>query len=75
MFVDGCFWHGCHEHQVIPKSNRDYWVPKLRRNADRDREVDQALMVAGWQSIIRIWDHEPDDVAADRVEEAVNQAF
>lgn len=74
VFVDGCFWHGCPEHQVIPKSNHDYWVPKLRRNADRDREVDQALTVAGWQ-VIRIWEHEPDDVAADRVEEAVKQAF
>ena len=72
VFVDGCFWHGCPEHQVIPRSNRDYWVPKLRRNVERDREVDEALTGAGWQ-VIRIWEHESDDVAALRIEEAVKQ--
>ncbi len=30
VFVDGCFWHGCPEHQVAPRSNRDYWVPTVR---------------------------------------------
>lgn len=29
VFVDGCFWHGCPEHGSVPKSNRDYWLPKL----------------------------------------------
>ena len=28
VFVDGCFWHGCPEHYVESKSNRDYWIPK-----------------------------------------------
>ena len=62
VFVDGCFWHGCPEHQVIPKSNRDYWVPKLHRNTERDREVDEALTDAGWL-VVRIWEHE-DPLAA-----------
>src|SRR5690625_2954736 len=25
VFVDGCFWHGCPEHFVPPKTNQDYW--------------------------------------------------
>jgi DNA mismatch endonuclease (patch repair protein) len=58
VFVDGCFWHGCPEHRVIPKSNQDYWVPKLARNVDRDREVDEALASEGW-TIVRVWEHEP----------------
>jgi DNA mismatch endonuclease (patch repair protein) len=57
VFVDGCFWHGCPEHQVVPKSNPDYWIPKLRRNIERDREVDAALEDDGW-TVLRFWEHE-----------------
>jgi DNA mismatch endonuclease (patch repair protein) len=32
----GCFWHSCPEHAVAPKSNLDYWTPKLARNVERD---------------------------------------
>jgi DNA mismatch endonuclease, patch repair protein len=70
VFVDGCFWHGCPEHQVIPRSNRDYWVPKLRRNTDRDREVDDALTGVGWR-VIRIWEHEDPAAAAAQIEAEV----
>lgn len=34
IFVNGCFWHqhkGC-KRANLPKSNRDYWIPKLRKN-------------------------------------------
>jgi len=57
VFVDGCFWHGCPEHQVVPKSNREYWAPKLRRNVERDRAADDALTAAGW-TVLRMWEHE-----------------
>lgn len=72
VFVDGCFWHGCREHQVIPKANSDYWAPKLRRNIDRDRQVDETLMSSGWQ-VIRIWEHDDIEVAAARIETAVKE--
>lgn len=70
IFVDGCFWHGCPEHQVIPKSNRDYWVPKLRRNVERDRAADESLSAAGWL-VLRVWEHEDVEVAADRIAAAL----
>lgn len=35
VFVDGCFWHGCPLHGATPKSNVDYWGPKLQRNQER----------------------------------------
>ncbi|MGP5920750.1 very short patch repair endonuclease, partial [Brachybacterium alimentarium] len=38
IFIDGCFWHGCPEHYVEPKKNRDYRLPKIERNKARDRE-------------------------------------
>lgn len=66
VFVDGCFWHGCPEHQRIPKTNRDYWVPKLEANRQRDRRVDELLKSAGWQ-VMRVWEHEEPDSAAGRV--------
>jgi len=63
VFVDGCFWHGCPEHQSVPKANRAYWVPKLAANVERDRRVDAALAAAGW-GVVRIWEH---DVVTDAV--------
>jgi DNA mismatch endonuclease (patch repair protein) len=73
VFVDGCFWHGCPEHQVVPKRNREYWAPKLRRNFERDRESDRRLSDAGWK-VVRIWEHEALDAAAAKVEAAIQAA-
>ena len=47
IFVDGDFWHA-RNHQDKPgeqiKTNRGYWVPKLSRNVERDKEVNDALL-------------------------------
>lgn len=37
VFINGCFWH---QHQdckygVMPKTNRDYWESKLKRNVQK----------------------------------------
>ena len=47
VFVDGCFWHACPDHGSQPKNNEWYWSPKLTRNVERDRAVDEALAQAG----------------------------
>jgi DNA mismatch endonuclease (patch repair protein) len=70
VFVDGCFWHGCPEHQHLPRSNRDYWVPKLAANVERDRRVDAALTEAGW-AVLRLWEHVDVDTAVDLVERSI----
>lgn len=72
VFVDGCFWHSCPEHGTTPVRNADYWVPKLQRNQDRDRETDAQLVTAGW-TVVRVWEHEPVDSAAERVEQVVRE--
>jgi len=74
VFVDGCFWHVCPEHGREPKRNEWYWTPKLRRNVERDRLVDQALAGDGWQ-VVRIWEHESLPAAVDRVRTAIERAF
>ncbi|MCH9732627.1 MAG: very short patch repair endonuclease [Actinomycetia bacterium] len=56
VFLDGCFWHGCPEHGRPPKSNNSYWLPKLAKNAQRDREQAKILTDAGW-TVIRVWEH------------------
>lgn len=66
VFVDGCFWHGCPLHGSIPKTNLDYWEPKLAANVRRDRRVDEALRDSGW-SVLRVWEHEAIGDVADRV--------
>lgn len=70
VFVDGCFWHGCPDHKTSPKTNAEWWTAKLARNVERDRETDVHLAELGW-NVIRIWEHEAPEYAADRVEAAV----
>lgn len=72
VFVDGCFWHCCPTHSTIPRSNRDYWVPKLGANVKRDRRVDAALREHGWL-VLRFWEHEDSNTAADEVEQCLSQ--
>jgi DNA mismatch endonuclease (patch repair protein) len=57
IFVDGCFWHQCPLHSKMPKQNRAYWLPKLKRNVTRAKEVEIAYKTAGWK-VIRIWEHD-----------------
>lgn len=67
VFVDGCWWHQCPLHANAPKVNTAYWLPKLRRNVERDRETEEALVGGGW-AVVRLWEHEvrasPDRAAA-----------
>ncbi len=59
IFVHGCFWHGhdCARGARIPKSNRDYWETKIKRNIDRDRKVAMALSENGW-GVLTVWECE-----------------
>ena len=72
IFVNGCFWHGHGvslnmEHGPlniensecckIPKTNRDFWVAKIRRNQQRDKEEKRKLAEMGWHCIT-VWECE-----------------
>lgn len=57
VYINGCFWHqhaGC-KYAAIPKSNQEYWLPKLARNTERDEKVHQKAAEAGWNVII-VWE-------------------
>lgn len=57
IFVDGCFWHQCPIHSKKPKQNKAYWIPKIKRNVTRAKEVEIAYKNSGW-NVVRIWEHE-----------------
>jgi DNA mismatch endonuclease (patch repair protein) len=72
VFVDGCFWHRCPQHGVQPSTNARYWSAKLDRNVARDRRNDHVLAAAGW-TVVRVWEHEPAELAAERIEVLVRE--
>lgn len=63
IFVHGCFWHqhdACGSRR-IPKSNKDYWQPKLERNVQRDERNFAELARLGWRLLV-IWECELSNV-------------
>ena len=77
VFCDSEFWHGYdweHRKDEI-KTNRDFWIPKIERNIQRDLEVNQILEAQGWV-VLRFWGKEiQKDLGgcADRIESVVRE--
>ena len=61
IFVHGCFWHqhGDPDCKISrrPKSNLEYWEPKLDRNVERDIQNQTALREMGWDYLV-VWECE-----------------
>ena len=57
VFVNGCFWHGHYgcRYFVIPKSNTEFWVNKIRKNKERDERQIAELKSLGWKIIV-LWE-------------------
>lgn len=77
IFVHGCFWHGhnCAEGIRKPKSNRNYWVPKIERNQQRDAENILALQGMSWKVFV-VWECEINDkgLLAERLQRFLQPA-
>ena len=56
VFCDSEFWHGYDwdTRKEDIKSNREFWIPKIERNMQRDKEVTEYLQNNGW-TVIRFW--------------------
>jgi len=59
VFVDGEFWHGFEWEQkkLKIKTNRDFWIPKIERNMQRDAGNNTLLIEKGWK-VMRFWEKE-----------------
>ena len=59
VFCDSEFWHGYdwENRKKDFKSNQDFWLPKIERNIERDKEVNRALENEGWK-VLRYWGKE-----------------
>ncbi len=57
VFVNGCFWHGHTDCRYfrLPKTNRDFWETKIKRNHERDKEEQKLLAKMGWHCIT-VWE-------------------
>ena len=54
----------------VPKTNREFWVAKIRRNKERDIEVQHKLAAMGWHSIT-IWECELKSAKRERTLESL----
>ena len=59
VFCDSEFFHG-HDWENRKhdfKSNQEFWIPKIERNMERDKEVTANLEEQGWK-VVRFWGKE-----------------
>lgn len=59
VFCDSEFWHG-YAWEITQdefQSRRDFWIPKIERNMQRDQEVNEKLRGDGWV-VLRFWGKE-----------------
>ncbi len=56
VFCDSEFWHGkdWEIRKYDFKSNQEFWLRKIERNIQRDKEVNKKLLKDGWK-VIRFW--------------------
>lgn len=74
LFADGCFYHMCPKHGHVPKSNTEYWAPKLARNVTRDRRAREQLRRLGYR-VWRIWEHELRPKELQRTQRRISKRF
>ena len=77
VFCDSEFFHGYdwENRKNDIKSNRDFWINKIERNIQRDKEVTETLEQQGWVGL-RVWGREiKKDLlqCADRIEAVLLQ--
>lgn len=59
IFIDGEYWHGKNWKERKPKikTNKEFWIAKIERNIQRDKEVNAELSRLGYK-VFRFWETE-----------------
>ena len=76
VFCDSEFWHGYDWENQKDRigTRREYWIPKIERNMERDREVNSELESMGY-TVLRFWGKELKknlSECADRIESVLS---
>lgn len=75
IFCDSSFWHGRDfDKKKKPATNSEYWEKKIRRNIQRDEEVNKQLRFEGW-TVIRFWDQDINKNLEDCVQTVKDAIF
>ena len=72
IFINGCFWHG-HEgckYFIVPKTRTDWWLDKIKKTKERDRNNYKLLKADSWNVII-IWECELKQNAENRLKRLI----
>ena len=77
VFCDSEFWHGFdwENRKKDFKSHQEFWIPKIERNMQRDKEVTDLLTSDGW-IVLRYWGKDilkKTDEIADEIEKTVRE--
>jgi len=79
VFCDGDFWHGrdweSRREKLARGTNPAYWIAKIQRNIERDRQNTRRLEDLGW-TVVRLWESQirsDTERAAETVIEAVTK--
>jgi len=57
VFLDGDFWHGRDFEKQKSRLPKKYWLAKIKRNIERDKQVGKELKKSGWR-VLRFWEHD-----------------
>ena len=77
IFCDSEFWHGYDWENQKDRigTRREYWLSKIERNMERDREVNESLQDLGYL-VLRFWGKsilKNPSGCADEIESVLNQ--
>ena len=77
VFCDSEFWHGYNweERKEDIKTRREFWIPKIERNIQRDIEVNKQLSEEGW-TVLRFWGRDIKkncSECADKIQESLKE--
>lgn len=77
IFVDSEFWHGkdWKKRKYDHKSNKKFWIAKIERNIERDKEVNRQLLIEGWK-VLRFWGKQIEkklDFCLNKIQNTINE--
>ncbi len=73
VLIDGCFFHGCPQHYISPKTRTTFWEEKISLNRRRDAETTRLFEADGW-TVLRFWEHEDVDQVVGEIKRVVDSA-